>query len=230
MNLTTNLIETLRYKRQALQLMLIAVIFIQFDVNAISVSISQSGSVANSCTRTLTANPSGGSGNYSYVWSIATPGIPFPGSNTLQTINVGLDETTDFIVTVTDNSTSDQATTSITVYRILTGSFSTFIPNVITPNGDGVNDTWVVMDAPKIYGALNAYSFTLTIKNSSNTTVYSASGTISSGHIGYVGGDISWNARVNGTGSIVPVGSYPYSLTLINCSQNYTYNGVLYVF
>jgi hypothetical protein len=209
---------------------IIALLLLPLFASAISVTISQTGTAANSCTRTLTANVSGGSGSYSYLWSIATPGIPFPGSNTLQTINVGLDQTTDFIVTVTDNVTQAQNSASVTVNRILTGSFSVFIPNVITPNGDGINDTWVVLDAPKVYGPLNAYSFTLSIKNSSNTTVFSNSGTVTTGHIGYVGGDIEWNARVNGTGNIVPVGSYPYTLTLINCSQSYAYTGVIYVF
>lgn len=204
--------------------------FMQHDAHAISVTISQTGTAANSCTRTITANVSGGSGSYSYLWSITTPGVSLPGPNNLQTINVGLSETADFIVTVTDNSTSAQGSATATVYRILTGSFSTFIPNVITPNGDGINDNWVVMDAPKVYGALNAYSFTLTIKNSSNVTVFSNSGTVSTGHTGYVGGNIVWNARVGGTGSIVPTGSYTYSLTLINCSQTYPYNGVLYVY
>jgi hypothetical protein len=198
--------------------------------HAITVTINQAGGEANSCTRKLTANVTGGSGSYSYLWSIATPGITFPGANNTQVINIGLGDTADFLVTVTDNSTSAQASTSTTVYRILTGPFSVFIPNVITPNGDGVNDTWLVMDAPKVYGALNAYAFTLTIKNSSNSTVFSNSGTISSGHIGYTGGNINWNARLNGTGSIVPTGTYTYSLTLINCSQNSSYNGSLYVF
>src|SRR6185436_18420225 len=103
------------------------------------------------------------------------------------------------------------------------------IPNLITPNGDGYNDNWVVTDGAKTYSPINAYSFTLVIKNSSNVQVFSASGTVSISHLGIIGGDILWNARVNGTGSIVPVGTYTYSLTLTNCSQSTNYAAQLSV-
>ena len=44
-----------------------------------------------------------------------------------------------------------------------------------------------------------------------------------------VGGYISWNGKLNGTGSIVPNGFYQYSLRLYNCSGNQLYQATLYV-
>lgn len=117
----------------------------------------------------------------------------------------------------------------MTVYRVLTGSFNIFLPNLITPNGDGYNDEWIVTDASKAYSPINAYSYSVTIVNSSNVQVFASSATVTSGHLGIIGGDIVWNARYNGTGSIVPVGTYSYSLTLENCSQTTGYNGQISV-
>jgi hypothetical protein len=118
---------------------------------------------------------------------------------------------------------------TVTVYRVLLGSFDTFIPNLITPNGDGYNDNWIITDSGKTYSPINAYSYTLTIKNASNVQVFAASGTVTATHLGIIGGDIYWNARVNGTGSIVSTGVYTYQLTLVNCSQSTQYSGQLNV-
>lgn len=193
----------------------------------LSVSISQSGNVANSCLRTLTAQVANGSGNYSYSWSIATPGIPFPGPNNTRTVQVGLNQTTTFTVSVIDNATSAAGNASTTVYRILLGSFDTFIPNAFTPNNDGFNDLWMVTDGNISYGPINAYYYLLTIRNLSNNLVYQVSNTINSGHLGLLGGDIFWNGRINGTGNLVAVGTYTYSLKLQNCSASKTHSGYI---
>lgn len=196
---------------------------------AISVSISQSGTAANSCTRTLTAHVSGGSGNYIYTWSIVDPSMPWPGTNNVATVNIALAQTVDVNVSVHDVILNQYDNATVTVYRTLEGGFNTFQPNLITPNGDGINDTWIVTAADKTFSPLNAFAYTLTIRNSSNVVVYSDSNTITSGHLGIIGGDIEWNARVGGTGSIVPVGIYSYQLYLENCSTSTTYSSSLQV-
>ena len=195
-----------------------------------SVTISQTGTAANSCSRTLTANPVGGSGNYTYLWQIVSPALSFPGSDNINPVTVSLNQTADFKVTVTDNNTSATTHTTVTVPRVLTGNFSVLIPNIFTPNGDGANDSWVVMDASITTNPINAYGYTLTIKNSSNVQVFAASGTVSANSVGILGGDITWNGRLNGTGSIVPSGYYAYSLTLQNCTKSQPYTGQVHVY
>lgn len=196
---------------------------------ALSVIINQTGTGANSCSRSLTAVVSGGSGSYAYTWSIVTPSIAWPTTNGVANVSLALNQTADVNVSVQDLSTNQMTSATVTVYRVLTGSFSTFIPNLITPNGDNYNDNWIITDSGKTYSPINAYSYTLTIKNSSNVQVFAASGTVTANHLGIIGGDINWNAKVNGTGSIVPTGIYTYQLTLINCSQSTAYNGQLNV-
>lgn len=196
---------------------------------ALSVTINQSGTAANSCSRSLTAVVSGGTGSYSYTWSIVTPVISWPGPNNVANVSLAINQTADVNVSVKDLNTNQITSTTVTVYRVLLGSFDVFIPNLITPNGDGYNDNWIITDAAKTYSPINAYSYTLTIKNASNVQVFASSGTVTANHLGIIGGDIIWNARVNGTGSIVPTGIYTYQLTLVNCAQSTPYNGQLNV-
>ncbi|NJN25303.1 MAG: gliding motility-associated C-terminal domain-containing protein [Cyclobacteriaceae bacterium] len=194
------------------------------------VTIDEVGFSANSCARTLTTHVSNGSGNYTYQWSLTAPGIPFPGPNNLRTVTTYLDITTDFIVFVRDVSTGATGYSSVTVPRILLGSFDIFIPNVFTPNGDGYNDTWFVADADKGFGAINAYRYELSIFNTSGYSLFSKSETITLGSNGLLGGNIEWNGRVNGTGTIVPNGTYTYSLRLYNCSGSQLIEGYIQVF
>ena len=210
-------------------LQVLLMVGLSFNAKAITVSISQTGTAANSCTRTLTADISGGSGNYTYTWSIVTPSLSWPTTNNVSIVNLSLDQTADVNVSVHDVTLNVYGSATVTVYRVVTGSFDTFRPNVITPNGDGYNDNWIVTAADKTFSPINAYSYTLTIKNSSNVQVFASSGTVTANHLGIIGGDIIWNARVNGTGSIVPTGTYSYSLNLVNCSTNTTYNSSLSV-
>lgn len=211
-------------------LLLFALLFYQLPSGlALGVTITQTGTAANSCSRSLTAVVSDGSGSYSYTWSIVTPEISWPGPNNVASVSLALDQTADVNVSVQDLNTNQQTSATVTVYRILTGSFDTFIPNLITPNGDGYNDSWIVTDSGKNYSPINAYSYTLTITNASSVQVFSASGTVTANHLGIIGGNIIWNARVNGTGSIVPTGVYTYQLTLVNCSQSTAYSGQLNV-
>lgn len=196
---------------------------------AYSVIINQANTGANSCSRSLTAVVSGGSGNYTYTWSVVSPVMSWPGPNNLATVSFALNQSADVNVSVLDNTTNLTASVSVTVNRTLQGSFNTFIPNLITPNGDGFNDNWIITDSGKNYSPINACCYALTIRNSSNVQVFSASGTVSANHLGIIGGDILWNARLNGTGSIVPTGVYSYTLTLTNCSQSTPINGQINV-
>ena len=76
-----------------LTLLVLALFIIPCTTHAFSVTINQTGTAANSCTRTLTAVVSGGSGNYSYTWSIVTPAIAWPGPNNVSTVYLSLDQT-----------------------------------------------------------------------------------------------------------------------------------------
>lgn len=197
------------------------------SLSQLNVSIVQSGTNANSCSRTLTAQVQNGSGSYSYNWSISTPGIPFPGPNNTRTIQVGLNQPTTFTVSVTDNSSNFSGSASTSVQGVLLGDFNMFRPNAFTPNNDGYNDQWMVTDEDHGYGTINAYYYKLIVRNLNNNVLYQVSNTITSGYLGLFGGDISWNGRINGTGNLVPVGTYTYSLKVQNCSVSTTFNGYL---
>jgi gliding motility-associated-like protein len=54
------------------------------------------------------------------------------------------ERTTTYLVTVTDPFTSCQDTAYVTI--IVKDETNIFIPNAITPNGDGMNDVWVIRE------------------------------------------------------------------------------------
>ncbi len=189
-----------------------------------TVTLNAQYAAPNNCNqRVLTATVSGGSGNYTYFWN----SNPSSGANlgNSATITVSPTQTTTYTSGVFDNGTGQFAQASVSIGRIVSGSFSVSIPNVMTPNGDGFNDTWRVMAASNGTGPINAYSYSLSIVNQWGGSVMSGSGTITTGTEGYLGGDIYWNGRINNTGSYVSNSVYYYAITLYNCSGSQTYNG-----
>ena len=211
-----------------LPLLLAATALTQLPGYAHTVSLSASNAAPNSCSaRVVAASVSGGSGDYTYFWTSDPVSTVDLGDG--PSITVSPEVVTTYTVAVRDNGNNQFATASIVVGRVLQGPFSVTIPNAFTPNGDGINDVWEVLDGGGGTGPLNAYRYELTIRNASNQTVYSRSETLTSGTEGWVGGDIGWNGRVNGTGSIVPGGFYQYSLRLYNCSGNQLYQATLFV-
>lgn len=109
-----------------LLLLFVVCLAVNAKLFAFQVTINQTGTSANSCSRALTAVVSGGSGNYSYTWSIVTPAISWPGLNNVSTVYLSLNQTADVNVSVKDLSTNQITSATETVYRILTGSFSNF--------------------------------------------------------------------------------------------------------
>ncbi len=91
--------------------------------HALSVTINQTGTAANSCSRSLTAVVSGGSGSYSYTWSIVTPTIAWPTANGVANVSLALSQTADVNVSVQDLNTNQITSATVTVYRVLTGKF-----------------------------------------------------------------------------------------------------------
>ncbi len=101
--------------------------------------------VAEATSDTLKGNASGGSGDYTWQWEppelLTDPERP-------DAITIPLVNETVFVLTVTDRQTGCSSSDSVTV---LIGHSTPppdegciIVHNVITPNGDGLNDTWII--------------------------------------------------------------------------------------
>lgn len=208
------------------QLLLLICIATDLSAQSFTVNLNAFNSSPHDCLpTTIAATVTGGSGNYMYFWNADPPSEADLGDTPY--IYVSPNSVTEFNVAVRDMATNQFAFDAITVGPLIDGPFNVSIPNAFTPNGDGINDLWRVLDANNGTGPINAYEYDLLIVNRYGSTVYSKSATADSGTEGLLGGQISWNGRLNGTGGYVSNGVYNYAVELTNCSDNQTYNGTI---
>lgn len=103
------------------------------------------------------------------------------------------------------------------------GAFTINIPNVFTPNGDGYNDEFRVIDAGKTRFAYNATKYRLQIWNRWGNNVLDKENEINEDDInGFNDQEIFWNGRVynDPSNSFVTSGTYYYSLYIANCNNS----------
>jgi hypothetical protein len=175
--------------------------------------LASTGSCPGGCLHyTITANPSGGSGDYSYSWSTG---------ETSQTIVTVPGSTTTYSVTILDNCTNQNVTSQITVTGVDThyqGAPTFQFYNYISPNGDGINDHFELYDNGKTQYAFNSCHFEFTVyvydEYGDYYEVNHSSG--DAGSTGFAEGAIYWDAQVK---------NYIYHtiLTLGNCNGSTTY-------
>lgn len=88
-----------------------------------------------------------------------------------------------------------------------------FIPNLITPNGDGLNDTWKVLDQSKPNYAYSSYKIYYEIYNRWGTILFCRTAYAKDyGMSGFPSGAMEWD------GAGVSDGVYYYYMRLYNCS------------
>jgi len=92
------------------------------------------------------------------------------------------------------------------------GSFEIEIPKLITPNGDGVNDTWVIRNIQR------ASSNSVTVFDRWGSIVYQASG--------YNNDSVVWQGQ-NKSNALVPTGTYFYLIEVKTGSEKLKWEGFI---
>ena len=142
----------------------------------------------------ITVNAIGGTPDYNYIW------------NNGETSNSNLNlETGTYYVTVTDKNNCQ----AVYSYDIDT---EVMIPTVITPNGDGNNDTW------KIIGFKNYEKITISIFNRWGDKVFGFEGS----GLDYYNSSVQWNGQYSG--KELPLGTYVY---IIKVEGGKDYSGTI---
>ena len=129
-----------------------------------------------------------GSGDYTYNWGSHSSNDP------ISTELIPLNQNQWVFLTVIDNIYHDTIHQNIYLYKKeFNGDFNINLYNVITPNGDGVNDEWVAIDSTRLGSdsfGYNAYEFSLEIFNRWGVKVYEKSKYNNSTGFSY--NEISW--------------------------------------
>ena len=184
--------------------------FIAKIENCISPLEAEITSYIYQCNTVLVAATCGGSGDYTYEWNHVS-------DNSISVL-VSPTELTEYRVTVIDNILGFTANANIEIIQpdIFNGDFTyEFIPNIFTPNGDGINDIWYLPDNEKVEYAYNAWKYDFYIFNRWGNELYND--TKQTNHSGFYEGIFSWDGIYNG--SYVSDGDYYFVLLLYNCSH-----------
>jgi len=100
------------------------------------------------------------------------------------------------------------------------GDFTFNAGNVFTPNGDGINDEFSIIDGGKTRFAYNAFEYKIQIWNRWGNVVFEDEDNIAEDDInGFSDNKISWNGKVYNTGPMVSDGTYFYLLQFKNCDH-----------
>ncbi|MCW3467205.1 gliding motility-associated C-terminal domain-containing protein [Chitinophaga nivalis] len=187
------------------------------------------GGITNCESRTLTTTVTGGSGNFQYNYGIIGAGSIRSENKPFIIIDPQPIIATTYSVIVYDNATGALGRSTVTVPPLASGDLNLFIPNVITPNGDGKNDTWEIRNANKDpYSAqvpIGAYKYKVLITNSNGATYLDNENTVGVNgwgnaflNTGLISGITYWNGyRYNGT-EVVPPDTYFYIITFYSCT------------
>jgi len=127
-------------------------------------------------------------GAAAYVWSPATGLSCSNCSSPIASPTV----TTTYTVTSTDASGCSAERIITIIVKNECADFN--VPNVLTPNNDGINDDFVV-------NVLHSSSYSITIYDRWGKQVFSSSNPAD-----------YWNGRINGTDNLAPDGTYYYSI------------------
>jgi gliding motility-associated-like protein len=143
-----------------------------------------------------------GTGGATYSWSPTTgldnPNISNPVASPLST--------TTYVLTVTDGfSCASEDSVTVTVIT----DFNLVISNVMTPNGDGSNDTWIILNIA------NYPNTEIIVVNNQGQKVYSSPSY-----------DNSWDGTFNG--KPLPDATYYYFLKFANGGK--VYSGAITIF
>ena len=112
-----------------------------------------------------------------------------------------------------------------------------YIPNVFTPNGDGINDYWYVPDIDNPYCAFNAQGYELDITNDYGQTVRSdahfaddcCSYAAPSPSNNLLVSSIYWDGNKPNGNPVNECEYYFYVLTLYGCNYEETYHGNIFL-
>ncbi|MBX2962232.1 MAG: HYR domain-containing protein [Cyclobacteriaceae bacterium] len=120
--------------------------------------------------------------------------------------------TTDVIYTASDGL-GNSAQCSFTI-MVRPGFFEVEIPKLITPNGDGVNDTWEIKNIQR------ASSNSVTVFDRWGSVIYQATG--------YNNQSVVW-AGQNKNNALVPTGTYFYIVEAITGNEKFRWEGFIEV-
>jgi gliding motility-associated-like protein len=181
----------------------VSMVSCRINVNIYSDVIAETGAdqtIAYNTMATLQTAASGGSGNYLYKWQ---PPSLVQNDTAREAQTLPLKNDTIFIVTVTDKITGCIASDSIHIHVGPGEGLDSciVIHNVITPNGDGLNDTWII-DCIETFP-------------DNSVQIFNRWGDMVNSFDRYDNTNYVWK-RTNKKGKLLPDGTYYYVLQIKN--------------